>query len=605
MEIRNVAIIAHVDHGKTTLVDKLLQQSETFRANQVMQERSMDSNDIERERGITILAKATSIIYGDYRINIMDTPGHADFGGEVERIMKLVDGVLLLVDAKDGVMPQTKFVLRKALESNLKPIVVINKIDRPFADPKKTINQVFDLFIDLGATEEQLEFPVIYASGLLGVSSFTEDVTSAKNMKPLLDTIVNHVPKPNVTVDGPLQFQPALVDYNEFVGRMGIGKVFRGTMKVNSYVSCIRIDGKIQQFRIQKLFRYNGLQKMEVEEAIAGDIVAIAGLADIQVGETVAEVGKEEALPLLHVDEPTVQMLFLTNNSPFSGKEGKFVTASKIDERLFKEVQKDVSLKVDRSGGAEAWMVSGRGELHLGILIESMRREGFEFQVSRPQVILREIDGVTHEPYEEVQVDVPNDYVGSVMEILGNRRGDVISMDQGQNETRLIYHMPSRGIIGLMTQFLTATKGYGVLSHIFLDFRPLINVAVGARQNGALISMSQGLTTAYAIGHLEDRGVFFLEPRVEVYEGMIVGMNNKDNDLVVNVVEEKKLTNMRSAGKDSTTVLKRPVEMSLEACMDFINDDELIEITPKSIRLRKKYLTAAERKRNQVKEIKG
>ncbi|VEU82892.1 translational GTPase TypA [Acholeplasma hippikon] len=605
MEIRNVAIIAHVDHGKTTLVDKLLQQSETFRANQAMQERSMDSNDIERERGITILAKATSIIYGDYRINIMDTPGHADFGGEVERIMKLVDGVLLLVDAKDGVMPQTKFVLRKALESNLKPIVVINKIDRPFADPKKTINQVFDLFIDLGATEEQLEFPVIYASGLLGVSSFTEDVSNAKNMKPLLDTIVNHVPKPNVTVDGPLQFQPALVDYNEFVGRMGIGKVFRGTMKVNSFVSVVRADGKIQQFRIQKLFRYSGLTKIEVDEAYAGDIVAIAGLSDIQVGDTVCEVGKEEALPLLHIDEPTVQMLFLTNNSPFSGKEGKFVTASKIDERLFKEVQKDVSLKVERSAGAESWMVSGRGELHLGILIESMRREGFEFQVSRPQVILKEIDGVMHEPYEEVQVDVPNDYVGSVMEILGNRRGDVISMDQGQTETRLIYHMPSRGIIGLMTQFLTATKGYGVLSHIFLDFRPVINVPVGNRQNGALISMSQGMTTAYAIGHLEDRGMFFLEPRVDVYEGMIVGIHNKDNDLVVNVVEEKKLTNMRSAGKDSTVVLKRPLEMSLEACMDFINDDELIEITPKSIRLRKKYLTAAERKRQYVKEMKG
>ncbi len=602
MEIRNVAIIAHVDHGKTTLVDKLLQQSEILRENQFHQDRSMDSNDIERERGITILAKATSLIYGDYRINIMDTPGHADFGGEVERIMKLVDGVLLLVDAKDGVMPQTKFVLRKALEEKLKPIVVINKIDRPFADARKTVNQVFDLFIDLGANEEQLEFPIIYASGLLGLSSFNVDFNDAFNMKPLLDTIVNHVPKPNASNEGTLQFQPALIDYNEYVGRMGIGKVFRGTLKVNEYVSCIRKDGTIENFRIQKLFRYVGLNKIETESAEAGDIVAIAGLSDIHVGDTVTAVGSTEALPLLHIDEPTVQMMFLTNNSPFSGKEGKFVTASKIDERLYKEVQKDVSLKVDRSGGSESWMVSGRGELHLGILIESMRREGFEFQVSRPKVILKEIDGKMFEPYEEVQVDTPNDYVGSVMELLGNRRGDVIKMDQGINETRLIYHMPSRGLIGLMTQFLTVTKGYGIISHIFLDYRPMINYAVGNRENGALISLKEGMTTAYAMGYLEDRGMFFLGARVNVYEGMIVGIHNKDNDLVINVVEEKKLTNMRSAGKDSTTVLKRPIEMSLEACMDFINDDELIEITPKSIRLRKKYLTAQERKRQFVKE---
>lgn len=602
MEIRNVAIIAHVDHGKTTLVDKLLQQSEVLRENQFHQDRSMDSNDIERERGITILAKATSLIYGDYRINIMDTPGHADFGGEVERIMKLVDGVLLLVDAKDGVMPQTKFVLRKALEEKLKPIVVINKIDRPFADAKKTVNQVFDLFIDLGASEEQLEFPIIYASGLLGLSSFNVEFNDALNMKPLLDTIVNHVPKPNVSKEGTLQFQPALIDYNEYVGRMGIGKVFRGTLKVNEFVSCIRHDGRIENFRIQKLFRYVGLNKIETDSAEAGDIVAIAGLADIHVGDTVTAVGSTEALPLLHIDEPTVQMMFLTNNSPFSGKEGKFVTASKIDERLFKEVQKDVSLKVDRSGGSESWMVSGRGELHLGILIESMRREGFEFQVSRPKVILKEIDGKMFEPYEEVQVDTPNDYVGSVMELLGNRRGDIIKMDQGMNETRLIYHMPSRGLIGLMTQFLTVTKGYGIISHIFLDYRPMINYAVGNRENGALISLKEGMTTAYAMGYLEDRGMFFLGARVNVYEGMIVGIHNKDNDLVINVVEEKKLTNMRSAGKDSTTVLKRPIDMSLEACMDFINDDELIEITPKSIRLRKRYLTVQERKRQFVKE---
>jgi GTP-binding protein len=601
MNIRNVAIIAHVDHGKTTLVDKLLQQSQTLRENQQIVERAMDSNDIERERGITILAKATSIVYGDYKINILDTPGHADFGGEVERIMHMVDGVLLLVDAKDGVMPQTKFVLRKALEANLKPIVVINKVDRPFADPKKTVNQVFDLFIDLGASEEQLEFPIIYASGLLGLSSFNVEFNDATNMKPLLDTIINHVPEPVVDFEGPLQFQPSLIDYNDYVGRMGIGKIFRGTIKMNQMASCIRQDGTIEQFRVQKLFRYIGLNRIEVESASAGDIIAVSGLADIHVGDTVTDVGAEVALPRLHIDEPTVQMMFLTNNSPFAGKEGKFVTASKIEERLFREIQKDVSLRVEKASG-DQWIVSGRGELHLGILIETMRREGFEFQVSRPKVIFREVNGETYEPFEEVQVDAPNEYIGAVMELLGNRRGDVIKMDQGMNETRLIYHMPSRGLIGMMTQFLTATKGYGVLSHMFLDYRPMINLAVGNRVNGALISMNQGMTTAYAIGRLEDRGIFFVEPRVNVYEGMIVGINNKDNDLVVNVTEEKKLTNMRSSTKDSTTVLKRPLEMSLEACIDFINDDEYIEITPSSIRLRKKFLTAQERRKQYVAE---
>lgn len=601
MNIRNVAIIAHVDHGKTTLVDKLLQQSQTLRENQQIVERAMDSNDIERERGITILAKATSIVYGDYKINILDTPGHADFGGEVERIMHMVDGVLLLVDAKDGVMPQTKFVLRKALEANLKPIVVINKVDRPFADPKKTVNQVFDLFIDLGASEEQLEFPIIYASGLLGLSSFNVEFNDATNMKPLLDTIINHVPEPVVDFEGPLQFQPSLIDYNDYVGRMGIGKIFRGTIKMNQMASCIRQDGTIEQFRVQKLFRYIGLNRIEVESASAGDIIAVSGLADIHVGDTVTDVGAEVALPRLHIDEPTVQMMFLTNNSPFAGKEGKFVTASKIEERLFREIQKDVSLRVEKASG-DQWIVSGRGELHLGILIETMRREGFEFQVSRPKVIFREVNGETYEPFEEVQVDAPNEYIGAVMELLGNRRGDVIKMDQGMNETRLIYHMPSRGLIGMMTQFLTATKGYGVLSHMFLDYRPMINLAVGNRVNGALISMNQGMTTAYAIGRLEDRGIFFIEPRVNVYEGMIVGINNKDNDLVVNVTEEKKLTNMRSSTKDSTTVLKRPLEMSLEACIDFINDDEYIEITPSSIRLRKKFLTAQERRKQYVVE---
>ncbi|CCV64823.1 Translational GTPase, TypA/BipA type [Alteracholeplasma palmae J233] len=596
-KIRNIAIIAHVDHGKTTLVDQLLKQSQTLRENQQIQTRVMDSNDIERERGITILAKTTSIIYNDYRINVLDTPGHADFGGEVERIMKMVDGVLLLVDAKDGVMPQTKFVLRKALEQNLKPIVVINKVDRPFADPLNALNQVFDLFIDLNASEEQLEFPVVYASGLQGLSTLSEDFTTAVDMAPLLDTIVKYVPAPDAK-QGPLQFQPALIDYNEYVGRMGIGKIHRGQLKLNEQVSVIKADGSIKQFRIQKIYRFVGLNRVEAETADAGDIVAISGLADIHVGDTITAVGNEEALPLLHIDEPTVQMTFSTNNSPFAGKEGKFVTASKIDERLYRETQKDVSLKVDRESGAESWTVSGRGELHLGILIETMRREGYEFQVSRPKVIIREIDGVKCEPYEEVQVDCPTESMGTVIELLGERKADLIKMEQIGSQSRIHYVMPSRGLIGLMTQFLTSTKGYGTLNHVYLDYRPMVHATVGNRTLGALISMSSGMTTAYALGRLEDRGIMFVDPRTSVYEGMVVGESNKDIDLVVNVVQEKQLTNMRSAGKDSTVVLKKPKTMSLEACLEFINDDELVEITPLSIRIRKMYLSANERKKN-------
>jgi len=596
MKIRNVAIIAHVDHGKTTLVDKLLQQSNTLRDNQNLGIRLMDSNDIERERGITILAKTTSINYNDYRINILDTPGHADFGGEVERIMKMVDGVLLLVDAKDGVMPQTKFVLRKAFEANLKPIVVINKVDRPFADPKRVVNQVFDLFIDLGANEEQLEFPIVYASGLNGLASFAAEFNDAVNMKPLLDTIINYVPSPTIEA-GTLQFQPALVDYNDFVGRMGIGKISRGTLNLNENVSIIRLNGKIQSFRIQKIFKFQGLNKVEVTQAQAGDIVAIAGLADIGVGETITTVGHEEALPPLYIDEPTVQMQFLTNNSPLAGKEGKNVTASKIDDRLSKEIQRDVSLRVERVPGQEAWLVSGRGELHLGILIENMRREGFEFQVSRPKVIIKEIDGVKQEPFEDVQIDTPTDYLGTVMELLGERKAELLKMETIGNQTRVFYVMPSRGLIGLMTQFLTATKGYGILGHVFLEYRPVIAGIVGERKNGALISINQGLTTTYALGRLEDRGTMFLEPRTLCYEGMIIGENNKDDDLVVNVTEEKKLTNVRASSKDATTVLRRPRQMSLEDCLAFINDDELVEITPESIRIRKFYLKAHERKR--------
>jgi GTP-binding protein len=598
MEIRNVAIIAHVDHGKTTLVDELLKQSEKRNAHEQIVERAMDSNDIERERGITILAKNTAIEYKGYRINILDTPGHADFGGEVERIMKMVDAVLLVVDAYEGAMPQTRFVLKKALEANVKPIVVINKVDRHFARPLESVNEVFDLFVELSANDEQLDFPIVYASGIRGLSSFNHEFTDAKDMKPLLETIIKHCPKPNQDKDSRLQFQPALLDYNDYVGRIGIGKINRGTIKVNQQVSCVRLDGTIKPFRIQKLFSFIGLNRVEVEEAYAGDIVAIAGLTDINVGETVCEVGFEEALPILHIDEPTVQMTFGTNTSPFAGKEGKFVTASKIEERLFKEIQKDVSLKVERLGGKEEWIVSGRGELHLGILIENMRREGFEFQVSRPQVIIQTINGVPHEPYEFVQVDCPNEVVGTVIEMLGSRKGIMNNMHNHVNQSRLTYTMPSRGLIGFMTDFMTATKGYGIISHSYLEYRPIEHVEVGSRQTGALVSLLEGMTTAYAIGRLEDRGTMFVEPRVNVYEGMIIGEANKEFDLAVNVTQEKQLTNMRSSSKDSTVVLKKARELSLEACLEFINDDELVEITPKNIRLRKRILKTNERKKS-------
>lgn len=597
MDIRNIAIIAHVDHGKTTLVDQLLKESTRYEHHGEETSRAMDSNAIERERGITILAKNTSIIYNDVRVNILDTPGHADFGGEVERIMRMVDGVLLLVDAVEGVMPQTRFVLKKALEEKLFPIVVVNKIDREFADISKTVNEVYDLFIDLGADDHQLEFPVLYASGLQGLSNYKPVLDPKVKMEPILDTILKEIPAPNIDRESPLQFQPALIDYSDYVGRMGIGKIYQGTIRVNDTVSCIRMDQSIVQFRVQKILQSTGLSKDEVEEAFAGDIVSIAGLPDIHVGETVTAIGYEEALPYLHIDEPTVQMTFLTNNSPFAGKEGSHVTASKIDARLFKETQRDVSLKVERHGQSEVWTVSGRGELHLGILIENMRREGFEFQVSRPRVIVKEIKGKKHEPYEEVQVDIPSAYMGTVIEMLGDRKGDMQHMESSGDYTRIHYIMPSRGLIGFVTQFLTATKGYGILSHIFLDYRPMMHETVGNRRTGALVSLNNGSTTAYAIGRLEDRGAMFVEPRTAVYEGMIVGENNKDSDLVVNVTQEKQLTNMRTSSKDTTVVLKKPRPMDLEACLAFINDDELIEITPVNIRLRKSILNATARKK--------
>ena len=603
MEIRNVAIIAHVDHGKTTLVDKLLKDSHTFRDNQVVAERVMDSNALERERGITILAKNTAITWKDTKINVLDTPGHADFSGEVERIMKMVDGVVLVVDAYEGTMPQTRFVLKKAFESHLKPIVVINKVDKPSARILEVIDEVLELFIDLGCDEDDLDFPVVYASAMNNTSSLDPDPSTQKpGMDPLLDMIVEKIPAPSMDKDSPLQFQPALLDYTDFTGRIGIGRINRGTIKTGEVVSCCRLDGSIKQFRIQKLFGFQGLNRIEIQEGYAGDVVAITGLGDISVGETVCPVGKEEPLEKITISEPTVQMTFGTNTSPFCGRDGKMVTASKIEERLFREVQKDVSLKVKRINNLEEWIVSGRGELHLGILIENMRREGYEFQVSRPRVIMKEIDGVMCEPYEECVIDLPSDTAGAIIEMMGNRKGQLVTMSNTETQTRLIYNIPSRGLIGFNTNFMTLTGGYGIISHSFIDYRPMEKVNVGERTTGVLVSMAQGQSTAYSIGALEDRGSMFIAPGEDIYEGMIVGECNKDMDLAVNVVKAKQQTNTRSSNKDMTVVLKKPRVLTLENCLEFINEDELVEITPTHIRLRKKILDTVERKKFDAKK---
>jgi len=594
--IRNVAIIAHVDHGKTTLVDKLLQTSGTFRENEIIEKRVMDSNDIEKERGITILSKTTAIDYKGVRINILDTPGHADFGGEVERIMNMVDGVLLVVDAYEGTMPQTRFVLKKALEAQVTPIVVVNKIDKETARPKEVIDEVLDLFIELGADIEQLDFPVIYASALAGTSSLSSNLEEQKpTMDPILDIIVKYIPSPRVS-EGSLQFQPALLDYNDYVGRIGIGLVKRGSIRVNEMVSCIRLDGSVKQFRIQKLFGFLGLKRIEINEAHAGDIVAIAGLEDISVGETICNIGKEEALPHLRIDEPTLQMTFGVNSSPFNGRDGKLLTARKIEERLSKETERDVSLRVE-SNDSESWVVSGRGELHLSILIENMRREGYELEVSKPKVIIKEIDGVKYEPYEDLQIEIPEDCVGTVIENLGVRGAIMGNMTNVNSQVRITYVIPSRGLIGFSTDFMTMTKGYGILNHTFKEYLPLETNEIGERKLGVLVSMENGKASAYGIGQLEDRGTMFIEPGTEVYEGMIVGECNRDNDLAVNVVKGKQLTNMRAAGSDKTVVLKRPRPITLEYALDYVNSDELVEITPNHIRLRKKILNTNERKK--------
>ena len=600
-KIKNIAIIAHVDHGKTTLVDKLLASANTFRANEEVQERVMDSNDIERERGITILAKTTSIEYKGYTINILDTPGHADFGGEVERIMNMVDGVILVVDAYEGTMPQTRFVLKKALAAGVTPVVVVNKIDKPTARPKEVVDEVLDLFIELGADIEQLEFPVIYASAINGTSSTEIGLENQKpTMEPILDAVINTVPDPRVSLEGGFQFQPALIDYNDYVGRIGIGLVKRGTAKVGEMVSCIRLDGSKKQFRIAKLFGFKGLKKVEIDEASAGEIVAISGLPDIEVGETVCTVGLEEALPKLRIDEPTMQITIGVNTSPMAGQDGKQLTARKIEERLIKETEKDVSLKVEPND-AESWVVSGRGELHLGILIENMRREGFEVQVSKPVVIIKEIDGVKCEPYEELQLEVNESCVGNVIEELANRGGNMENMSNYNGLVRLTYTIPSRGLIGFATDFMTLTKGYGIMNHTFKEYAKVEDVEVGERPLGVLVSMENGKSTAYALGQLEDRGVMFIEPGVEVYEGMIVGECNRDNDLAVNVVKGKNLTNTRSSSKDHTVVLKRPRPITLEYALDYINFDEFVEVTPHNIRMRKRILNTELRKKEDAK----
>jgi GTP-binding protein len=596
-DIRNIAIIAHVDHGKTTLVDQLLKQSGTFRTNEHVEERAMDSNDLERERGITILAKNTAIQYKDTRINILDTPGHADFGGEVERIMKMVDGVLLVVDAYEGCMPQTRFVLKKALEQNLTPIVVVNKIDRDFARPAEVIDEVIDLFIELEATEEQLEFPVIYASAINGTASVTPDQQD-ENMESLYEAIVENIPAPVDNREEPLQFQVALLDYNDYVGRIGIGRVFRGTMKVGQQVALMKLDGSVKQFRVTKIFGFFGLKRQEIQEAFAGDLIAVSGMEDINVGETVCPVEHQEPLPVLRIDEPTLQMTFLVNNSPFAGKEGKFVTARKIEERLRAQLQTDVSLRVDNTDSPDAWIVSGRGELHLSILIENMRREGYELQVSKPEVIVRDIDGVRCEPVERVQIDVPEEHTGAIMESMGARKGEMVDMiNNGSGQVRLIFMVPARGLIGYTTEFLTLTRGYGIINHSFDSYQPMAQGQVGGRRQGVLVSMESGKASSYGIMGVEDRGTIFVEPGTEIYEGMIVGEHTRENDITVNITKVKQATNIRSANKDQTTTMKKPRIMTLEESLEYLNEDEYCEVTPESIRLRKKILDKNERER--------
>ncbi len=596
-QLRNIAIIAHVDHGKTTLVDKLLQQTSSLSKKGTNTERVMDSNDLERERGITILAKNTALIWQGYRINIVDTPGHADFGGEVERILSMVDSVLLLVDAVDGPMPQTRFVTQKAFARGLHPIVVINKIDRPGARPDWVVDQVFDLFDNLGATNEQLDFPIVYTSALLGYA--TLDLNQKNDdMRPLFETIVKFVPAPKVDPEGPFQMQISTLDYSSYVGMIGIGRITRGQAKTNMPVTIINHAGKSRSGRILQVLEYLGLDRSEVPIAYAGDIVAITGIDELKISDTLCDPNHVEALPALTVDEPTVSMTFQVNTSPFAGKDGKYVTSRKIRERLYTELLHNVALRVEDTSDPDKFKVSGRGELHLSILIENMRREGYELAVSRPEVITKIVNGEIHEPYESLAIDVPTEYQGAIMEKLGGRRGELKNMitdDKGR--VRLDYIIPSRALIGFHTDFLTLTSGTGIMHHVFSHYGLAAKGEIPHRQNGVLISNQQGTALAYSLFNLQERGRMLISPQTEVYEGMIVGIHTRDNDLVVNVCKAKQLTNIRAAGSDENIILIPPILLSLEQALEFIEDDELVEVTPSSIRVRKKFLKEHERKR--------
>lgn len=600
--IRNIAIIAHVDHGKTTLVDQLLKQSGTFRANQAVAERVMDSNDIERERGITILAKNCAVEYEGTHINIIDTPGHADFGGEVERVLSMVDGVLLLVDAVEGPMPQTRFVTKKALALGLKPIVVINKIDRPGARPDWVINQTFDLFDKLGATEEQLDFPVIYASALNGFAGFTDDVEELKkigNMKAIFDTILEKVPVRDDDPDGPLQMQISSLDYSSYVGKIGIGRIKRGRIKPLQEVLIMNgPDSEPKRAKVNQVLKFQGLERKLVDEAEAGDIVLINGIEEIGIGTTLTDVNHPDALPLLHVDEPTLTMNFHVNTSPLAGKEGKFVTSRQIRERLERELKSNVAMRMKPTDNEGVFEVAGRGELHLTILIENMRREGYELAVSRPRVVYKEVDGVKMEPFEMLTVDVEENHQGPVMEELGRRKGDLQDMQpDGKGRVRLEYRIPARGLIGFQNDFLTMTRGTGVMSHVFDEYGPVKSGDLGERRNGAIISQDDGNAVAYALWKIQERGRLFIGPGELIYEGMVIGVHSRDNDIVVTPIKGKQLTNIRASGTDEAIRLVPPIQLTLESAVEFINDDELAEITPKSIRIRKRWLKEFERRR--------
>ena len=597
--LRNVAIIAHVDHGKTTLVDQLLKQSGTFRSNEHVSDRVMDSGDIEKERGITILAKNCAAEFEGTHINIIDTPGHADFGGEVERVLSMVDGVLLLVDAVEGPMPQTRFVTRKALELGLKPIVVVNKIDRGGARPDYAVNETFDLFDKLGATDEQLDFPIIYASGLSGFAGHTPDIREG-DMRPLFQAILDHVPQREDDPDGPLQLQICSLDYNSYVGKIGVGRVNRGRVRAGQDVVVkYGPEGEIIKGRINQVQTFKGVDRQQVAEAQAGDIVLINGIEEIGIGCTITDPNHIEALPLLRIDEPTLTMNFMVNSSPLAGREGKFVTSRQIRDRLDLELKSNVALRVNDTGDDTTFEVCGRGELHLTILIENMRREGYELAVSRPRVLIREENGVKMEPYELLTVDVEDSHQGGVMEELGRRRGELLDMQpDGNGRTRLEYRIPARGLIGFQGEFMTLTRGTGLMSHIYDEYRPLREGAVGERRNGVLISQDDGEAVAYALWKLQERGRMFVSPNDPVYEGMVIGIHSRDNDLVVNPIREKKLTNVRASGKDEHIDLVPPIRLTLEYAIDFIDDDELVEVTPKSIRLRKRYLKEHERRKH-------